>query len=109
MPVRRRPHRVLIPGGTFESSSASWQGGQQELALLRNKVTVQMRRLDTPVWTELVQRSRIRRHSKFQEPRLVPYLDGFCKRPRRENTVPNGANSLAGNLRANRICNPCAK
>ena len=47
MPVRRRPHRMLIPRRTFQPRPASGQRSQRKLSLLRNEVAVQMRRLAT--------------------------------------------------------------
>src|SRR5260370_31691433 len=109
MPIRRRPERMVSPRRPFKPRPVSWKSRQEELPLLRDKVTVQVCRLYIPVWTKFVQRSRIRRHAKFQKPWLVPNFDGFPKRSRGENTVPHGANSVSGNLRPNRTCHPFTK
>src|SRR6266850_507929 len=109
MPVGRRPHGVLIPRRAFEARPPTGQRRQQELPLLRDKIPMQMRRLNVPVGTKLIQRRRIRRHAKLQKPRLIPHFDGFGKRPRRENAMPHRPNSVSGNLRANRIRNPRSK
>src|SRR5437762_14284329 len=68
-----------------------------------------MRRLNIPVRTELVQWSRIRGHAKPQKPRFIPHFDGFRKWSRREDAMTHGANSVAGNFRANRISNSRSK
>src|SRR5438046_658392 len=68
-----------------------------------------MWRLNIPVRTELVQWSRIRGHAKPQKPRFIPHFDGFRKWSRREDAMTHGANSVAGNFRANRISNSRSK
>src|SRR5258708_1973937 len=99
MPIRRRPHRMLIPGRPFEPRPPAGQRRQQKLPLLGNKVPVQMRRLNFPVRTKFVQRRRISRHPKFQEPRLVPYFHPLHESPRRKNVIPYRTCGPPGKLR----------
>jgi len=109
MPVRRRPHRVLIPRRAFDPRSAPGQRRQQKLPLLGNEVAMQVQRIDMTVRRQLFQWSRIRRHAKLQQPRLVPHFDRLDKWPGRKNAMPHRADSMPGNLRANWIRNPRAK
>src|SRR5258708_249762 len=109
IPILRRPDRMPIPGRPFEPRPPAGQRRQQKLPLLGNKVPVQMRRLNFPVRTKFVQRRRISRHPKFQEPRLVPYFDRLDEWPRRKIAMPHRTNAMPGNLRPNRIRNPRPK
>src|SRR5256884_4684610 len=52
MPIRRRPHGVVIPRCAFEPRASARKRGQQELAFLRNKVPVQVRRVDMSIRSE---------------------------------------------------------
>src|SRR5207253_4764305 len=112
MPIRRRPHGVVIPRCAFEPRASARKRGQQELAFLRNKVPVQVRRVDMSIRCQFIERRRTCRHSELQQMRLVPHFDWLDKRSCRENALPhsaNSANAMSGNLRTNWVGDSRAK
>jgi hypothetical protein len=70
--------------------------------MLRLEESMQMSRLNMPVGRQLIQGSRIRRHAKTQQPRLVPHLDRFNKRAR-----PTQINGVAASSIATKYCTSC--
>src|SRR5207249_6616571 len=64
MPIRRRPHGVVIPRCAFEPRASARKRGQQELAFLRNKEPVQVRRVDMSIRRQFIERRRTCRDRK---------------------------------------------
>src|SRR5436305_13819467 len=88
MPIRRRPHGVVIPRCAFEPRASARKRGEQELAFLRNKVPVQVRRVDMSIRCQFIERRRTCRHSELQQMRLVAHFEWLDKRCCRENALP---------------------
>ena len=94
---------MVIPGGAFELRAAVRQRDQLKLPGARFEKTIEVGRVKVFIRCPFLHGRGILRDGKFQQPRLVPHLNGFNESPSGEFTMTFRADAAAMNARADRV------
>lgn len=79
-PIRGRPDSICVPRGSGQPRPIARQPSQCELPLIRDEISLQVRRFDVLVRRQLLHRRWILRYREAKQSGFIPDLNRFHER-----------------------------